>query len=101
MAESQAAPSDHSFYIWQASLGLSLVLDFLSFYTKKSSSSGLSKREFMSAVVEKSKEGLPSQLDLDSVRDLFLPISYLFSVVDYCSDKIHIAIHESNIISVG
>lgn len=66
------------------------MLDFLSCYTKKSSSSGLSKREFMSAVVEKSKEGLPSQLDLDGVRDLFLPVTYLFSVVDYCSDKIHI-----------
>ena len=43
----------------------------------------------MSAIVEKSKEGLPSQLDLDGVRDLFLPITYLFSIVDYCSDKVH------------
>lgn len=61
----------------------------LHFNTKKSSLNGLSKRELMSAVVEKSKEGLPSQLDLDGVRDLFLPETYLLSVVDYCSDKIH------------
>ena len=65
------------------------MLDFLSCNTKKSSLNGLSKREFMSAIVEKSKVGLPSQLDLDGVRDLFLPVTYLFSIVDYCSDKVH------------
>ena len=44
----------------------------------------------MSAIAEKSKDRLPSQLGLGGVRDLFLPISHLFSAVDYSSDKIHV-----------
>lgn len=45
MAKSQAAPSKHSVYIWQAVLGLSLILDFSRYKAKKSYSNVLSKKE--------------------------------------------------------
>lgn len=37
----------------------------------------------MSVITEKSNDRLPFQLDLRGVKDLFLPIAHLFSVVDY------------------